>query len=78
MSQACFKVYEWVWVIDCNKISKMQVFAVVESMDDSKESVAIHYQLVTTPVGTGWGNYEGQRFEASEVFATKEDLIKSL
>ena len=70
-----FKVYDKVWVFENNKPKEKIIFAVIESMDFNKRDTEIFYHLVDDTVGTGWGNYEGVRYEADKMFNTKNDLI---
>ena len=73
-----FKVYDKVWIMRNNKPTKMLVFAVVESMDYWKRSTEIHYNLVDSVVGAGWGNNSGIRMKESEIFGSREALIESI
>ena len=70
-------IYDEVWTMDHGQPKKMVVFAVVRSMADCKAGVVeTHYRLVESQVGAGWGNNEGMRRDPSDVFLTKDDLLK--
>jgi hypothetical protein len=73
-----FKVYDEVWVMHNEAPARLIVFAVIESMDYWKTATEIHYNLVSSRVGAGWGNNEGEKYSQDAVFASKEELIKSL
>ena len=74
-----FDVYDEVWVMENNKPKKKIIFAVVKSMGFSKGGTTeVHYQLVDTQIGAGWGNNEGIRATEETMFSTKEELIDSL
>lgn len=73
-----FKVYDKVWIMQNNRPKEMFVFAVVESMDYYKQGTEIHYQLVESMVGAGWGNNSGIRRGDDDIFATKEELVATL
>jgi len=61
-----------------DKPTKMKVFAVVESMNYRKNGTEKFYHLVFSKIGAGWGNNQGERYSAKNVFFSKELLIKSL
>ena len=73
-----FKVYDYVWVMSCNKPLKRQVFAVIRSMSYWKQGTELYYNLVGSTMGAGWGNYEGEQYSAEDVFGSKEALLDSL
>ena len=73
-----FDVYDRVWVMKDNKPKEMIVFAVVLSASDNKCGQDVHYKLVKSMVGTGWGNHEGQQYSEDNMFCTKQDLVDSL
>ena len=73
-----FKVYDKVWIMENNKPKQKMIFAVVESMAHFKKGTETHYRLVDGTFGTGWGNNEGVRREAKDMFSTKGELLKSL
>ncbi len=74
------KVYDEVWIMENNAPKEKLVFAVVESMSYFKAcgKTDVHYQLVNSTLGAGWGNNEGVRREGKDIFETKEQLIESL
>ena len=78
MSDPRYKVYDKVWIMRGNVPAKMIVFAVIESMGYWKRGTEIHYRLVMSTVGAGWGNNEGLRVAGIDMFPTREALIKSL
>jgi hypothetical protein len=61
-----------------NKPTEKIVFAVVESMDFYKRGIEVHYRLVNSRMGAGWGNNEGIRREEHEIFPTKKSLLENL
>ncbi len=73
-----FKVYDKVWTMWNNSPCEQVVFAVIESMDYGKQGTETYYRLVSSQVGTGWGNHEGTQHAANRVFATREELLESL
>lgn len=75
-----FKVYDYVWIMENNTPRWKIVFAVIESMSywKRRHETDIHYQLVDSRIGAGWGNNEGVRREEKDMFETKEQLIESL
>lgn len=78
MEKSEFAVYEKVWIMENNSPKKKIVFAVVESMNFSKTGTSIHYKLVNSCIGAGWGNNEGIRREEKDIFPTKKALLGSL
>ena len=78
MSTPNFSIYEKVWIMENNIPTKKIVFAIVESMDYFKVGTEIHYQLVNSRVGAGWGNNEGIRRTEQSMYPTKEALLGSL
>ena len=72
------KVYDKVWVMQADAPKQKIVFAVIESMNYSKNGTEVFYRLVDNVVGTGWGNHEGIRYPSEKVFGTKEELVNSL
>ena len=72
-----FDVYNYAWVMIDNKPKQMIVFAVIKSMNNSKNGVDLHYRLVNDIVGTGWGNNEGLIYYPHEIFNTKQELLNS-
>ncbi len=74
------KVYDEVWIMENNVPKQKLVFAVVESMSYFKVrgKTDVHYQLVDSTLGSGWGNNEGIRREGKDIFETKEQLLSSL
>lgn len=73
-----FLVYDKVWIMSGNRPEPMMVFAVIESMDYYKQGTEIHYRLVQSQIGAGWGNNDGIQVEESSVFATREQCVASL
>lgn len=73
-----FDVYEEVWIMNNNTPTKMIVFAVIHSMNYWKNGIEIHYRLVRSKIGAGWGNNEGIRVKGDGMFPTKESLLNSL
>ena len=73
-----FKVYDKVWIMENNQPKQKMVFAVIESMAHYKKGTETHYRLVDSTFGAGWGNNEGERREAKDIFTTKEALVESL
>ena len=71
-------VYDKVWIMHVNEPKEMFIFAITESMDYYKQGSETHYQLVSDKVGAGWGNNEGIRREAKDIFNSKEELLASL
>lgn len=78
MSPPLFKVYDKVWVMRNSVPREMKVFAVIESADYWKTRTELAYRVVDSMLGAGWGNNEGDMYQAGSVFATKEELLKSL
>jgi len=78
MSTPNFSIYEKVWIMENNIPTKKIVFAIVESMDYFKVGTEIHYQLVNSRIGAGWGNNEGIRRTDHDMFPTKESLLGNL
>ncbi len=73
-----FKVYDKVWIMENNQPKQKMIFAVVESMAFLKKGTETHYRLVDGTFGAGWGNNEGIRREAKDMFSTKSELLESL
>lgn len=73
-----FKPYDKVWIMRNNRPVAVIVFAVVQSMDYAKTGTEVHYHVVDSTIGAGWGNNEGARVSPEDVFATREDLLASL
>lgn len=73
-----FEVYDRAWIMDNNRPTEKTVFAVVRSMNYSKNGTEVHLQLVDSQVGAGWGCNEGVRHSISEVFTDKASVIRSL
>lgn len=73
-----FKVYDSVWMMSENTPIEQKVFAVVESMDYLKTGTEFRYHVVNSQLGAGWGNNEGVIRSGDVLFASKEELLKSL
>jgi len=73
-----FDVYEKVWIIQNNIPMQLVVFAVVQSMNFSKNGTETYYHLVNDQCGAGWGNNEGIKRTGKYMFPTKETLLGSL
>ena len=73
-----YNVYDTVWAMKNNQATKLQVFAVIVSMDHPNTGVEVHYHLVSNQCRAEWENNEGIRMHPAQIFATKEELLQSL
>ena len=73
-----FNVYDAVWIMENNEPVKKIVFAVITSMNHSKDGIETHLQLVESLVGAGWGNNKGTHHSIKDVYIDKETLLRSL
>lgn len=73
-----FNIYDEVFILDNNQISKRIVYSRTHVMDTScfKHEVAIRYKVVTGIVGNCDDRARGVSIDS--MFATKEELIASL
>lgn len=70
-----FKVYDEVWIMEGGIPNKYAIFAVINSMNDSKSGIDVFYRLVASRIGAGWGNNEGKMVGSNKVHSTREECI---
>ena len=73
-----FNVYDEVWVLEGNKLTKKMVYSVTESMAICSNDTIKRYTLVNGRLGAGVGWNKEVPWCSDGMFDSKEELISSL